>query len=184
MQVLHAYTSVRHGPVQHSDIRMPFINRCGRHLHIPVSLHFVRWHPSVTSFCEVTSQRHFTKNERLLGLDPLLDNTDKSSKHMVMRGNKMHRIPLPNHIECYKAQVTPFMFYLCHTVQTFCQFCSKASCFRANSNFETNAPNDLKMALNSLGQRVPIQFFSLCSKPFLRWMPFWEMCITRPQNNL
>ncbi len=45
-----------------------------------------------------------------MGLDDLLDNTDRLSKHTVMYHKQMHQM-IPNHIKCYKAEVTPVMFY-------------------------------------------------------------------------
>ena len=49
--------------------------------------------------------------KRPMGLDCLFDNTDRSSKHMVMYDKQMYQNNIPKHIKCYKVNVTPFMFY-------------------------------------------------------------------------
>ncbi len=70
-------------------------------------------------------------NKRPVGLDVLLDNTVRSSKHMVlyMYDNQMYEI----------TQSHPIYFILVSENPNLIQFRSKASCFRVNGKFETRA---------------------------------------------
>ncbi len=97
----------------------------------------------------------------LLNFDVLLDldNSDKSSKQIVMHDKEMHQIT-SNHIKCYKVKVTPFMFYYCLRDPNLSQFCSKTIWFHVNGNFETIAPGDSKMILNDTRQNIPIICFT------------------------
>ncbi len=84
--------------------------------------------------------------------DELLDNTDESSKHIVMYDKQRHQItPLPNHIKCYKVKFTP----LCFTnVTVWNLICSRASCFHVNDHCETSAPNQPKITLRTKRSKV------------------------------
>ncbi len=53
----------------------------------------------------------------------------------------------------YKVEL-PYMYNICLRVSNFTPFCSMTSCFRVIGHFETSAPNDPRMTLNTARSKV------------------------------
>ncbi len=84
-----------------------------------------------------------------MGLDVLLDNTDRSSKaHWNVWQINLANNPI-NCIKCYKVKITPFMSLVLHS-PNLSQFCSKASCFHAHCKHRMTP----KMTLNTKRSQV------------------------------
>ncbi len=89
-----------------------------------------------------------------MGFDDLLDNTNKSSKDIVIHDKQIHQITPSSHW-MLQGQITPFIFYQCHRAPNFSPRHSMASHLRVTGHFETNAPNETKMILNTKRSKVP-----------------------------
>ncbi len=87
-----------------------------------------------------------------MGLDALLDNTDRSSKHSVMYDKQMYQIALQIWItlKCYKVSHSSYRYVLpvSLSLNFLVQFCFKASYFHVNWQFwdkcTEQPPNGLK----------------------------------------
>ena len=98
-----------------------------------------------------------------MSLDDLLDNTDRSSKQIVMY-DKMYQIILQITLNATRL-VTPFM--LLSQSPNLSQFCSKASCFCAIVLFGTSAMYNPKMTSNTKKSKVShIQVATTCESIF------------------
>ncbi len=104
-----------------------------------------------------------------MGLRDQFDNTDASSKRIIMYDKQMHTPNNPqNHIECYKVNC----FHVLRQVYqmrlntkrssitttrppNFTPIHSTASNFQLAGHFETSAPNDAKMTLNTKRSNAP-----------------------------
>ena len=112
----------------------------------------VRRHPKVSWVSQISNlilniqpSVKFNK-KRPMGVYDLLNNTVRSSKHHcnVWQTNVPNHPP--NHIKCFRH---PIYVSLVSQRPNLSPFCRKASCFRLNGDFETSAPNVLKMTLNT-----------------------------------
>ncbi len=176
-----------------------------------------------------------------MGLDDLLDNTEKNSQHIVLYDKQMHQITHKNQITCYKRKVTiftsvtqsqiqvsfspgpavfvlsailrqvhritpkwpqyykakdtPYIHNYCPRVLNFNLFHSTESHYWVIGHFETCAPNEPKMNLNTMRSKVPHIFYTITSEsqvsihfalqpPFSSYRPFWDNCTQWPRNDI
>ncbi len=101
-----------------------------------------------------------------MGLDTLLDNTDRSCKHIIMYDEQNAPIYPQNHNKYYKVKVNPSMFYSCHRVPNLSQFAPRQAVFELTAILRQIHRMTPKWSWTpTKGQRYPIYMLQLPTSP-------------------